>query len=328
MKNHYFSGIQNVGDELNRYLWPVLLGDAISDESDVALLGIGTLLNERFCQRIADSSRVLVLGTGAGYGDLPRVDERWVFYAVRGPRTCEVMGLDRALGVADAAYLLGSLDWRKQTAKLGGRRVGVVPHHASLGYIDWERLCQESGVEFVSPELPVADFLERIGELDLVLAEAMHAAILADVLRVRWVPFRFGQKFHEWKWLDWGEALQLRFDIATPRAFYDPALYWSDRGLSFHARRALKKHLADAGIGPGKWRRQMAPAWPKAGVESCFVTFLNELSSRDGYLSEEGVFEDRVAELYRRLDRLGMDVLARSIPILMGNPRQLFRSGV
>lgn len=326
MKNHYFSGIQNVGDELNRYLWPALLGDDISDESDVALLGIGTLLNEGFCQRVATSSRVLVMGTGAGYGDLPRVDERWTFYAVRGPRTCKVMGLDPSPGVADSAYLLGSLDWRKPAGNAGVRRIGVVPHHSSLGYIDWERLCQAAGLEFVSPELPVAEFLDRLNGLDLVLAEAMHAAILADVLRVRWVPFRFGQKFHEWKWFDWGDAFQLRFEIAAPDAFYDPDRHWADRGLSFHAGRALKKGLAGAGIGPRKWGRQLAPGWPKVGVESRFVAFLRELAGRDGYLSEELVFQGRVEELYRRLERLGQDVLGRSVPSLTGNPRRLFGS--
>ena len=43
-----------------------------------------------------DAPKKLVFGTGFGYGGVPRLDESWIFYCVRGPRTARALGLDPA----------------------------------------------------------------------------------------------------------------------------------------------------------------------------------------------------------------------------------------
>lgn len=73
----YPAGSENVGDELNGWLWPALLGDIDSVSDRQVLLGIGTLLNQHVCERLHDAEAIHVLGTGAGYGEPPRVDPRW-----------------------------------------------------------------------------------------------------------------------------------------------------------------------------------------------------------------------------------------------------------
>lgn len=77
MQVHYPVGSHNVGDELNAWLWPHLLGDVFDE--DIALLGVGTLLNEAFSRRLSSAKRILVMGTGAGYGPIPSLDDRWKF---------------------------------------------------------------------------------------------------------------------------------------------------------------------------------------------------------------------------------------------------------
>src|SRR5690606_5251048 len=112
MKCYYYDATPNVGDELNRHLWlKVLSPDLFSDDSRVGFLGVGTLLGEDFCKRLSDCERIVVFGTGAGYGRLPVIDSRWDIRCVRGKQTAHAIGADERLAIADAAYLLGTLDW-------------------------------------------------------------------------------------------------------------------------------------------------------------------------------------------------------------------------
>ena len=173
IRPYFPRGSENVGDELNAWLWPALLGDIVCG-GDIALLGVGTLLNEPFCRQLRDESHIAVLGTGLGYGAPPSLDDRWKFYAVRGPRTARALGLPPSVAMADAAYLLAGLEWHAGTAsdELVGEVV-VVPHHRSLPLLDWQGLCDEAGLRFLSPLTPAEAFMARLKTARLVLAEAM-----------------------------------------------------------------------------------------------------------------------------------------------------------
>ena len=106
----------NFGDQLNPWLWPRVLpelfgptatGPSNSEESRPALfLGIGTVLNSAIPP---DAAEYVVLGAGAGYGELPTIDERWRIHAVRGPLTARELGLDGSVAVVDPAVLVPSV---------------------------------------------------------------------------------------------------------------------------------------------------------------------------------------------------------------------------
>ena len=104
--NLYFyrsrSGIRNFGDELNPWLWPRLLGSAIDTDEKVLLVGIGTILDSRIPERPAK----VVFGSGAGYGQPLKIDDRYSIYCVRGPITAASLGLDRRLAITDSAQLV------------------------------------------------------------------------------------------------------------------------------------------------------------------------------------------------------------------------------
>lgn len=320
MKVVYPVGSGNVGDELNAWMWSQLLSGFPGE--DVALLGVGTLLNRQFCGRLQDMTRILVLGTGAGYGELPSIDARWRFYAVRGARTAAKLGLPAHAAVADAAYLLATLDWELLPRKSSG--VVVVPHHRSLRLLDWETLCADCGLTFLSPLLPADVFLQGLRSADLVLAEAMHGAILADILRVPWRALSFGRHFNTDKWFDWSEAFDLPLEIATLQGFYDPSHYLSDKSALRHLGTGLKAGLARSGLGKGKWSTVTPPGWPVKSALGRLARELSHLAVQEGQLSSGVVLEARVSQLYERLDDMRRDHGLGSVAPLKGDPSCLF----
>lgn len=325
MKAIYPAGSDNVGDELNRWLWPALLGDLSPEGTDGAvLLGIGTLLNREFCLRLDGAHRINVLGTGAGYGLPPLPDERWHYYAVRGPRSAKAMGLPSEQAVADAAYLLATLDWASWAPASAAGKIVVVPHHRSLRLVDWSAICERAGLTFLSPLLPAELFMRELASADLVLAEAMHGAILADILRVPWVPFSFGGQFNPDKWYDWAEAFAVSLQVTELAGFYETARFAETKGMLQHGGQWLKVKLHRRGIGKRKWRTLTPPGWPFKRAEAGLVEALRKLSTRSGQLTEEHIFRSRVAQLYRCVNQLRRDHGGRDCQPLSGNPQAFF----
>lgn len=315
MKAVFAAGSANVGDELNEWIWPALIGDVHQD--NVAVLGIGTLLNKPFCRRLEDARRILVLGTGAGYGEPPVIDSRWSFHAVRGARTAKALGLDPDRAVADAAYLLASLDWSPTHRPRND--VVVVPHHRSLRYVNWSEVCERAGLRFLSPLLPAAQFMEAIAGARLVLTEAMHGAILADIARVPWQGFGFGAQFNEEKWQDWAEMFALDLNIRHLRGFYDPARFSEGRPLRYHIAKRLKVQLSRVGLGREKWKRMTLPSFQPRHAETRLVGQLEALASQTGMLSADDIMKARVDQLYERVDQLRAELKASPTQRLQGD---------
>lgn len=326
MKVLFPMGSDNVGDELNGWLWPSLLDDLPEHEGTV-LLGIGTLLNKTFCSRLQGVARINVLGTGAGYGALPQRDERWHLYAVRGPRTARAMGLPDTYAVADAAYLLATLDWASWKSAEG--KTVVIPHHRSLRLVDWQFICDQAGLTFLSPTLPAEVFMRELASSRLVLTEAMHGAILADIVRIPWVAFSFGGQFNADKWYDWTEAFDLPLALTELPGFYDPTFQGGKRGPLHHLGQWLKVRACNFGLGKGKWRSLTPPGWPLEMHARELVGALRTLAQGSGQLTEKRVFEARVARLYELVGQLRREHGGDERGPLTGDPQSFFgRQGV
>jgi succinoglycan biosynthesis protein ExoV len=196
----------NFGDELNRWLWPQLLGDAFDGEGDL-FFGIGSNIQQGY----PTTRRKVVLGAGGygAYGPQPEMDGSWVFYFVRGKQTARALGLDEALGLGDAGIYIRSCEVPRQ--RISGK-VAFIPHWESLWRGKWQEVCRLAGVHFVDPTGPVEAVLADIASADFVVTEAMHGAIIADALRVPWIPIRPSHHIHHMKWDDWASALDMQID--------------------------------------------------------------------------------------------------------------------
>lgn len=242
MKLFYYSdSTGNFGDDLNAWLWPQLLPGVLDDDEGTLFVGIGSILDKRIPQR----PNKVVFGTGVGYGLLPVLDERWRICCVRGPLTAEALGLPAGLAITDPAVLVSTLR-KPPVAKT--HRVSFIPHFRSPARarekgVALLQICARLGINYIDPSADVVEVLEGIERSELVLCEAMHGAIVADALRVPWVPLRLYDHILELKWKDWCGSLDLEYrplamrDSAPPEdqdiaALLEAALRGNNRTLS------------------------------------------------------------------------------------------------
>ena len=269
----------NFGDDLNLWLWPRLLPGLLDSNADELLLGIGTLINTR----VPAAARKHVLGAGVGYGAVPALDATWKVRFLRGPLSCEALGLDRETGLTDPAALVSR--FMQRTSASGP--ISFMPHHLSARFLDWSDVCRRSALRFIDPTGPVETVLDAIAGSRLVISEAMHGAIVADALRIPWIPVRIYPQFLPFKWLDWMGSLGLESEIHPLPPEYDG----SQRSM---AGRLKARVLGQLGS-PARARQRMAD-------------HLDQVSRRDPVLSEGSRLEAAVEAMASAVDQFRKDL--------------------
>jgi succinoglycan biosynthesis protein ExoV len=237
MRMYFYRGVRpNFGDELNLWLWPKLLGGMLDDSSPDIFLGIGSILYDHF----PATARKIVFGAGFGaYTSKPNMhDGSWDVRFVRGPQTTESLGLDPSKALTDAAILI-----RTQSLPRPASRVALsfMPHWESLLRGNWAQVCQTAGIQLIDPTDPVDQVLDQINASELLLTEAMHGAIVADALRVPWLPLKPIAACHRFKWLDWTRSVDVPYQpiSLTPSNMHEAWIALSGRNGGGRAARAL-----------------------------------------------------------------------------------------
>lgn len=213
---YYRSPSGNFGDDLNEVLWREVLPPACFDPDDAILLGIGSIFRDDFLSEHATlGKRVFVLGSGAGTGPLPRLwpHPRWRVLAVRGPLTARLIGRPGS-DITDAAALVAIVP-RLRPARNGGGEIAFVPHYNSVEHSRWSEVCKLAGFTFVDAHRPPNEVLSLLGQARLVVTEAMHGAIVADALRIPWVPVVCSPAIAAFKWVDWTLSMELKYRPLT-----------------------------------------------------------------------------------------------------------------
>jgi len=207
MKIYYFKskeGKLNFGDDLNEWLWDRLLPGVFDGDDDVVFVGIGTILNGN----IPKAKKTIVFGSGFGYSSrIPAIDESWYIYCVRGEKTAEMLGLDSSIGVTDSAALLACIDLPECQKR---HQFSFMPHVSTVNE-EWISLCREMGVHFIDPNNDTHFVIKEILSTEILLAEAMHGAIVADTLRVPWIPIKSNPEVLDFKWHDWCGSVGLKY---------------------------------------------------------------------------------------------------------------------
>ncbi|HEY2675425.1 MAG TPA: polysaccharide pyruvyl transferase family protein [Steroidobacteraceae bacterium] len=340
MKVHLVAQVQgNFGDELNRWLWPGLLADVWSKADDgVLFVGIGTVLDGN----LPEARVTIVFGTGTGYTPAPPdVSARWRIYGVRGPLTARALNLDKRFAMTDPAILLATLS---EFSGLDRHGVIFVPHWKSVRYGDWQRICKTLGIEFVDPCQDSKLVVRRIAAAEKVIAESMHAAIIADAFRVPWIPVALSREISPFKWVDWASSLdvayrpvclppsnrieRLRNVMLMGTAYWNATDYPSSsevaRGASMHfedvdrllsnfeeiGRRVNQQWRVNASIGLEAALKRLA----RVGLGSdermlnAATERLGKLTSSDGFLSSDQAHAHLLNDTLSRLEVFRGDV--------------------
>ena len=222
MKIHQIRNVNgNFGDELNGWMWQELYPELFAgDDPDdgVDFIGIGTILDRHLPSRGLN----VVLGSGTGYAPPPDIranPAHWCVYGVRGPLTAQLLDLPREAVLTDPAILLAEHPrWRGPRPAVNGERVSgeqgrviFVPHWKSIRFGQWQAACELAQIDFVDPCGDAREVIDRIAGARLVVAESMHAAIIADALRVPWVPVVLSREVAPFKWADWAATVGLEY---------------------------------------------------------------------------------------------------------------------
>lgn len=299
MKLFYYQrqdNIPNFGDELNRWLWPQLQSHLFEREPETVFVGTGTLINSKLAERIRPAKKVVLFSTGAGYeSPIATIPQNWEICCVRGPLSARQLGLPARRAIADGALLISQLFPKLATAQAQPtpqkRGCSFMPHihYANEGGEAWERICQRAGVQYIDPRWPVEKVLTAIASSERVLAEAMHGAIVADALRVPWIPIVTGPRIYGFKWQDWCASMELFY-----HPYHLPALKSYQRwGRGFRSGKLAAGHWLRALLeGPGS-----TPHYEIFGDEGAIAQRLANIAKQAPLLSEDRIFEQRVEQL-------------------------------
>ncbi|GGZ14965.1 hypothetical protein GCM10007049_03740 [Echinicola pacifica] len=244
MKLAYYKAPKgNFGDDLNPWLWEKLL-DLSKMEEESYFLGIGSILHgsNKLINSIPANSKKIVFGTGIRPNHTPiAVDKTWDIKFLRGPLSSAYLGNGNPY-ISDAAYALCLTEEYDRLINLPKKHnISIMPYYRSCEIYDWEKISEQLGFNYISPlsEEGVLHTMEEIASSKFVITEAMHGAILADILRVPWhrfiftTPFTEGSGIAEFKWMDWLQTIDMKQSSPSIVPFLN------DKGLLNKALRKL-----------------------------------------------------------------------------------------
>ncbi|AZA46248.1 hypothetical protein EB840_25425 [Klebsiella quasipneumoniae] len=326
MKINYFDSKLNFGDELNSWLWSYFINGLENNKEYDSFVPVGSLLCTWFLDRVK-GGKTIIFSSGAGYGDLVDLkNENFKILGVRGKLTAKALSLPDTMAIGDGAALISLIPENEYFTNDPTKEKSIIfiPHHESLDDFDWEKVCNEIGIEFVDPRNTSKHVASRIKNAKLVLAEAMHGAIFSDALRVPWVPIVTNHRINTFKWLDWLSMYDLPFEpiyIGTPSLLLEcdnklriktgTALFSFCNDISFHERNifpSVKKNKAKHFV-VSCLSKIIRCLYVFSGKKENFryrdvSQLMKKATMLNGYLSAEPLFEIRVNGLKGKLKEL------------------------
>lgn len=286
---------KNFGDELNPWLWPRLLPD-FDDSPKNVFIGIGTVLNEATPAWVNDADNVIFFSTGVGYGRSLRFTKKpnWRIYCVRGPLSARRLKLSSQLAITDGAALLK----RYFAPTASAERVysfSYMPHFRHGSPHRLKAVCQAIGIHYIDPAGDVEDVILEISRSQVLISEAMHGAIVADTLRVPWIPVRTSPKILPFKWQDWCASVKVPYRYQVIKGVKP----LSRKDYLYPVRPFLQRQGSIASLFDGVSMDNSSDA---------LCTQLEAVTQTTPYLSHDAHLESLVVRLEERLDRLKQDI--------------------
>lgn len=211
----------NLGDELNMWLWPkVFKTNFFEIDNELQFLGIGTILsNDPIFNNDWLRKKKIIFGTGARPSSRPLIiDSSYDIIYMRGPLSCHYLGIESKF-ITDSAYCLQFIEEYQTLIKQPKKyKVGLMPYFRSNNLVDWVEIANKLEMHYISPICEYTDILNRLEEIascEYIVAEAMHGAIIADILRIPWSRFVLttykyeGSNVADFKWMDWMYSLDI-----------------------------------------------------------------------------------------------------------------------
>ena len=302
MRLNYFMG-KNFGDALNPIIFNKLLPNFFNDDSSVDFFGIGSIIGfdmvkeaRRLGIDFAEEAKQKIIfssGFTSAYATLPEINHSYDIVCVRGPLTANALKIKNNLAVTDGAALLREFNFPTPKKQY---KVSFMPHWESEMKYPWEKLCQEAGVHYVSPTTEPMQVIEDILKSEMVIAEAMHFAIVADTLRVPWIPVKAYQTIDNFKWNDWTLSLSMVYDTTMLKPLFNNHNYISH---SFRKKVNNKLKLPHAVF---DIFAKGYMSYQESFLRSATVNQFKNFAKAKSYLSKDSVFNEKVDTLLEKLE--------------------------
>ena len=304
----------NFGDDMNEWFWDELFPDYPDIAPDTTLFGIGSIL---WRKNFIGNDKVVVMGSGSGYGVIPNELPRGTQIGfVRGPRTARLLNLEADMAITDPAIMVSTFK-RFQDLKTTNDVV-FIPHVGTAKLpLNWERIASRSGIKYLSPANDSHDVIRGLAGANLVLAESLHGAIIADTFRVPWLPISISPTFNDHKWLDWADSLETEIS-------FDDFLVGMKRTRQYVAqiKNALRRrkemgsdqnrvrampHGTQVGVTFSEADKNVARKWVSRlspVIETMLVRDLKRAKKMKGFLSSDTILKKRQSQILNRIDQV------------------------
>jgi succinoglycan biosynthesis protein ExoV len=287
MKLRYFES-PNFGDALNPYIFNTLLPGLFNNDSEIDFFGIGSIIGFDFLQK---AKKKIIFSSGFAYGTKPNIDASYDIVCVRGPLTARALHIDPSLAIADGAVLLKYFDFPEQPKAYD---FSFVPHWESELKFEWRSLCENMGIHYISPMQSHQEVIQEILKSKVVLAEAMHAAIVADALRVPWIPVRAYPSINEFKWQDWALSVKVNFQPSIV-----PSLFDDNPFVRNLCRKKITSIIPLSLYGMGVRTYKL---YQTSGIIPKVERVFNDIKKREPYLSPEKMLNYRGDQLREKIE--------------------------
>ena len=152
---------------------------------------------------------------------MPLLDDTYDTSFLRGPISSLFLTNSLSNFISDGAYSLAKTkeyDTIINTTKKI-HDVSFMPYLRTNQLIDWEKICKNAGVNYISPHPTdgIENKLIEIASSKKIITEAMHGAILADIFRIPWTKLQFVSDLfetgsvNETKWQDWSRSIKTSY---------------------------------------------------------------------------------------------------------------------
>ena len=307
---HWPSHHGNFGDDLNLWLWDFLLPGLRDVHDDMMLVGVGTVLNPVL---LPSGIRKLVVGSGYGYGAPPQIEDssEWDVRCVRGPKTAERLGLPPHMGIVDPAVMITEMPEFQNLPKRHTKT--FIPHWESAEFGMWQSVCEPAGLTYLDPRGEAKSVIAHIAQSELIVAESMHGAILADAFRVPWIAVSTSRSINDFKWNDWASSVDTvykphQIPVSTrAEAIAKGSRFW---GMKFDTAKA---EASSPGTSSGETMTRTPPS--QTGVRGLAKQFLAapsvlalwQASRTEPRLSPDGVLDGLRGRFHEVLDGIRRD---------------------
>lgn len=287
----------NFGDAVNPIIFNRLLPGFFDKDEQSLFLGIGSILG--LYHGNISTEKIVVFSSGFAYGDMPVIDNRYDIRCVRGPLTAKYLNLSPSLAITDGAVLLKLFkEFMGPVKKKYG--FSFIPHHHSQRMFNqWDDLLTGLDVHYISPTMDTIEVINQIRQSEFILAEAMHAAIIADCFRIPWIPVKMFQHINAIKWKDWALSMEMKYKPESLTSLFNDS--WIDHMITNRFFPFDKKEKLAKGFSP--IYRKYQDVYKK----KLFIKEMKEILNKEPFLSKDSVLESRVNQLLEVLEGISQD---------------------